>query len=65
MKRIKEINVMYLGGRPKFPLKEGLLRQPDPGATRTRRPSHRLSWIDSEDGEDDELVVQELDEEEV
>ena len=38
--RVKEINVCLLNGKHRFPLAENLLRQPDPGARRTRDRNH-------------------------
>ena len=43
VKRVKEITIP-LDGKLHFPLAEGILRQPDPGETRLRSRSQRLSW---------------------
>ena len=61
VKRIKEINVISLNGRPRFPLAEGFLRQRDPGTMRTRKRTRRLSWIDKEDPMDDDYAGEDED----
>ena len=54
VQRIKEINKVMLDGKFRFPLAEGVLRQPDPGATRLHKRSQRLSWVTQEATVDDD-----------
>ena len=52
---VREINVCLVNGKHRFPLAENLIRQPYPGAKRTRARSQQLTWEpeDSENADDD------------
>ena len=59
VKRVKEINKLTLKGKFRFPLAEGALSQPAPGATKLRKLTQRLSWVQETAPTDDDQTSEE------
>jgi hypothetical protein len=59
IKRVKEVNKLTLNGKFRFPLAEGILSQPAPGATKLRKLTQRLSWVQEDAPVDDDQISEE------
>jgi hypothetical protein len=59
VKRVKEVNKLTPNGKFRFPLAEGILAQPAPGATKVRKLTQRLSWIQETALVDDDQTSEE------